>query len=97
VRKWERSAAVLMMMMSETTWEREMPYTTAAGIPRCHNFSLLHYIEGQDATLRGAKDDLNLKENKTNTSQTKLKPLTEDSNQQPVKRKTLRKTPTNNQ
>jgi hypothetical protein len=27
----------------------------------------------QDATLRGAKDDLNLKENKTNTSRKKLK------------------------
>jgi hypothetical protein len=39
----------------------------------------------------GAKDDLNLKENKTNTSRKKLKTLTEDSNQQPVKRKKKRR------
>jgi hypothetical protein len=24
----------------------QMLYTTAAGVPRCHNFPLLHYIEG---------------------------------------------------
>jgi hypothetical protein len=53
--------------------------------------NIKHYIEqGQDATLRGAKDDLNLKENKTNTSRKKLKSLTEDSNQQPVQRKKKR-------
>jgi hypothetical protein len=45
----------------------------------------------RDATLRGAKDDLNSKENKTNTSRKKLKTLTEDSNQQPVKRKKERR------
>jgi hypothetical protein len=45
----------------------------------------------QDATLRGAKDDLNLKENKTNTSRKKLKTLTEESNQQPVKREKKRR------
>jgi hypothetical protein len=39
----------------------------------------------------GAKDNLNLKENKTNTSGKKLKTLTEDSNQQPVKRKKKRR------
>jgi hypothetical protein len=56
-----------------------------------HNKNLLYYIIRQDATLRGAKDDLNLKENKTNTSRKKLKSLTEDSNQQPVKRKKKRR------
>jgi hypothetical protein len=45
----------------------------------------------QDATLRGAKDALNVKENKTNASRKKLKPLTEDCNQQPVKRKKERR------
>jgi hypothetical protein len=44
----------------------------------------------QDATIRGAKEDLNVKENKTNTSRKKLKTLTEDSNQ-PVKRKKKRR------
>jgi hypothetical protein len=59
-------------------------YGNSAGCKK----NIKHYIEqGQDATLRGAKDDLNLKENKTNTSRKKLKPLMEDSNQQPVKRK----------
>jgi hypothetical protein len=62
--------------------------STRTVIPPPARKTIKHYIEqGQDATLRGAKEDLNLKENKTNTSRKKLKPLTEDSNQQPVKRK----------
>jgi hypothetical protein len=61
-------------------------YTTEGALAERNNTKLC--IEGgQDATLRGAKDDLNLKENKTNTSRKRLKTLTEDSNQQPVKRK----------
>jgi recombination DNA repair RAD52 pathway protein len=39
----------------------------------------------------GQKDDLNSKENKTNTSRKKIKTLTEDSNQKPVKRKKKRR------
>jgi hypothetical protein len=65
-------------------------YTTEGAPPAKKKHK--HCIEGrQDATLRGAKDDLNLKENKTNTSRKKLKTLTEDSNQQPVKRKKKRR------
>jgi hypothetical protein len=66
--------------------------STRTVIPPAAKKNIKHYIEqGQDATLRGAKEDLNLKENKTNTSRKKLKTLTEDSNQQPVKRKKKRR------
>jgi hypothetical protein len=57
--------------------------STRTVIPPPARKTIKHYIEqGQDATLRGAKEDLNLKENKTNTSRKKLKTLTEDSNNQ---------------
>jgi hypothetical protein len=26
-------------------------YTAASGVPRCHNFSLLHYIEGNKSEI----------------------------------------------
>jgi hypothetical protein len=81
-------SASVLLMLSETTSNARHYCSWCSEVVR---FSLLHYIEGQDATLRGAKDDLNLKENKTNTSRKKLKTLTEDSSQQPVKRKKKRR------
>jgi hypothetical protein len=62
-------------------------FYTPLPIPPIGAKMIMLLLVWQDATLRGAKDDLNLKENKTNTSRKKLKTLTEDSNQQPVKRK----------
>jgi hypothetical protein len=72
----------------------QSPFHTPAASYVQQHYALAISQQQDDTLRRGAKDDPNLKENKTNISRKKLiiKTLTEDySNQQPVKRKKRRR------